>query len=82
MSALPAAELNKILAALELEKRPDEDTPENNRLPEVVDATGNSALREEVERAEEAIEKARAALRAAEESAQAAREALQSKDPR
>ncbi|MDA0812950.1 MAG: PDZ domain-containing protein [Verrucomicrobia bacterium] len=80
--ALPAAELNKILAALELEKRPDEDTQQNDRLPEVVEATGNDALREEVERAEEAIEKARAALRAAEESAQAAREALKSKDPR
>jgi serine protease Do len=50
--ALPASELNKLLAALELENRPDEEVPENNRLPEVVNATDNRALREEVEREE------------------------------
>ena len=73
--ALPADEVNRILATLDLNQRSD-DSPV--RLPgEQAPLPGiDSALREEVDRAEAAIREARKALRAAEQEAREAREAL------
>ncbi|MGK0189183.1 MAG: S1-C subfamily serine protease [Verrucomicrobiales bacterium] len=73
--ALPASEVNEILATLQLEER--DDAPSRNDAPlPLAENTDKHALREEVEIAEKAIEAAREALRSAEESARAAREAL------
>lgn len=77
--ALPASEVNEILAALKLNER--ETLPSNeDRLP-LVEKNDTHALREEMDRAEQAIEEARRQLRAAEERQKALLESLEKQHP-